>query len=162
MSHQSVSGAVRLVALVIVAAIGLSIAVPAGSQPVRPPRPATSPSSLSDGTVVLHFIAESGEQKLLDVVLRCARPDFSVMASSERNEGPHCSWRLQGRLELVAAAETKIRVDVQQAHIAFQMKGFSLDLNTRAGAVLTSGEEKILLKTDDVTLRVQVDFEPLE
>jgi hypothetical protein len=162
MSHRSVRGTVRLVALLVVAAIGLSIAVPAGSQPVRPPRSATGPPSLSGGTVVLHFIAESGEQKLLDVMLRCARPDFSVMANTKRSEGPRCSWRLQGQLELVSALEKKIRVDLQQAHIAFQTEDFSLDLNTRAGAVLTSGEEKILLKTDDVTLRVQVEFEPLE
>jgi len=153
---------VRLVAVVLVAAIAVGVAVPAGSQQVTPPMPATGPPSLGGGTVVLHFIAESDGKKVLDVLLRCARPHFSVVGNVRKPEGARHSWRLEGQVDVVLASKPQIRVDLRRAVLNRQTEFSSLDLNVEVGAVLASGEEKILLKTDEVTLRVQAEFEPAE
>ena len=162
MSHRSLSAPVRLVAVLIVAAIGVAVVVPAGSQQVIPARQGMGPPLLDGGTVVLHFTAESSGEKVLDVVLRCARPKFSVTANVRKPGGVRHSWRLDGHVDVTRGVKPKIRVDLVRAALNRQTELSSLDLNVEVGAVLAIGEEKILLKTNELTLSVQAEFEPAE
>jgi hypothetical protein len=162
MSHRSLSAPVRLVAVLVLAAIGVGVVVPAGSQQVMPREQGAGPPSLDGGTVVLHFTAENEGQKVLDVVLRCARPRFSVTANVRKPEGSRYSWRLEGQVDVVRGVKPQIRVDLARAVLSRQAEFSSLDLNVEVGAVVASGEEKVLLKADELTLSVRAEFEPAE
>jgi hypothetical protein len=62
----------------------------------------------------------------------------------------------------MGGTKTQIHVDLTRAVLNRQTELSSLDLNVEVGAVLASGQEKILLKTEELTLRVKADFEPAE
>jgi hypothetical protein len=160
MSHCSLNTAVRLAAVVLVAAIAAAVAVPAGSQQVVPVREAMGPPSLNGGTVVLHFTALSGGEEILDLELRCASPSFQVNASGKKANGERYSWRLQGQVDVLSG--NLIRIDIRNGSLSRQTGVSSMELSFQAGTNLASGDDKTLIKTNDLALRVKAVFEPGE
>jgi hypothetical protein len=160
MSHRTFRTTVRILAVVFVAAIAVGAVVRAGSQEVPPPQRGQSHPSLAGGTVVLHFTAESAGRKALDVELRCAHPEFYLNPGTRAAEGAHFDWDLAGVVDVRSGGGSIIYLDVQRLALERRASGPSLDMTAHVGAVLTSGQEKVLFMSDDVTLRVKATFEP--
>jgi hypothetical protein len=157
MSHRTLSTALRVVAVLVVVAVGAGLVSQAGSQ-MSPPPARTGPPSLP-GTLVIYFRAEDPEQRLMEMQLRTARPSFMVSGDTERPDGASFSWRFLVRVEVISNQD-RIRLDLEQAVLEREKEGSRLNLSFQAGAILTSGKEKILFKNDEVTLRVTAVFEP--
>lgn len=157
MGHRTLSTTVRAVAVLLVAAVCVSIVPQAGSQGIQPPE-RRGPPSLSN-TVLLRLRAEYGGETVLDMEVRTARPNLMVSGDTKRPDGAGFSWRLQCGVEVMSNQE-RIRFDLEQAVLQRHTEGSRLNLNFQASAILVSGEEKILFKTDEVTLHVTAVFEP--
>jgi hypothetical protein len=160
MSHRTFRTTVRILAVVFVAAIAVGAVVRAGSQEVPPPEEGLSHPSLLNGTVVLHFTAESDGRKVLDVELRCAHPKFHLSPGTCTVEGARFDWELAGFVDVLSGGGSIIHLDVQRLTLNRREAGPSLDMTAHVGAVLATGQEKVLFRSDDVTLRVKAVFEP--
>ncbi len=158
MSHRTLSTTLRVVAVLVIVAVGAGLVSQAGSQ-MPAPRGRTEPPSLP-GTVVLHFRVDHAGQTLLDMQVRTARP--SLMASGEAFglDGAGFSWRLHCAVETMSNQDW-ICLHLDQAVLEHKMEDSRVQLSFQAGAILTSGEEKVLFKNGDLTLRVTAVFEPV-
>ncbi len=158
MSHRTLSTTLRVVAVLVVVAVGAGLVSPAGSQ-MPAPRGRTEPQPLP-GTVVLHFRAAYADETILDMEVRTARPSVMLSGESKRADGASFSWRLHCAVEIMGNQDL-MRLDLDQAFLQRQKEDSRLNLNFQAGAILIGGQEKILFKNDDLTLRVTAVFEPV-
>ncbi len=157
MSHRILSTTVRILAAAFLAVIAVGAVGQAGSQ--MPPTPERhQPPSLPGGTVVLHVRADHAGETVLDLEVRSVRPRLQLSGDTKKANGADFSWRLHCGVEIMSDSDL-IRFDLHQAVLQGHMKSSRLNLSFQASALLTDGEEKILFRNDEVTLRVTAVFE---
>ncbi|MBN1916389.1 MAG: hypothetical protein JW889_00655 [Verrucomicrobia bacterium] len=161
MSHWHLCSSMRFVAVVLVTIFGVTLATPVGSQTLSVTGSSTGAPPLG-GTVVLHFTAESSGEKVLDVEFRCSRPKFRIAASSQEAQQASYSCDLEGQVSVMPGKPSRIQVSFRKATLERRTESSSIRFDVEVGAVLVSGEEKIVLKTDTITLYVKAVFEPVE
>jgi hypothetical protein len=161
MSHRRLDPGLRLTTAVLIAVVGVTIAAPVGSQEDSAPVLAAEALPFG-GTVVLRFTAESAGQTILEMEFRCSRPTFMVAVSGEGPSGEQRTWYLEGQVGVIPGKPVQIEVSLWQASLRRRARLPSLELSVQVGAVLASGEEKVLFQAEDVTLRVKAVFEPAQ
>jgi len=158
----------RTVAALLVGALIMAVAIPAGSQggavvvkprvlvraDGRPPEPADVPRSFGVNLVVKFWIEES-DKETFSVELRCATPKYHVSLTDDSGEFEQ-RVEISGGIVLLRDRAILLSFDTALGKTG---QGLRSAVAFKGSVILREGEDKVLFKTGEMSLHATFTIE---